>query len=186
MKLYEWLFVCLALAGTLFIGPAVISLAGDKSRVLSEKKFTSPLSAGWYWVREDPKAWKVEKGSLLLRSLPGYVYINYNNARNVLLRKERVRNEELRVRMIHERNSNAMFESEPKYTTEGVWLRLVIKGEKASGYYRQTDKEEWRGLGEVDLPAKGEANAGLNAGGGPKDAERWVRFSHFRIFEQAN
>jgi len=87
--------------------------------------------------------------------------------------------------MVHEKDSKAMFEGEPTYTAEGVWFRLVIKGDKATGYYRHADKDAWQGMGEVDLPSKGEAKVGLNAGGGPKDAERWVRFSHFRILEQA-
>jgi len=87
MKHIVWICGCLAMIGTLFIGTAAISVADDRPKVLFDKKFTSPLSAGWYWIREDPKAWKVEKGTLLLRSLPGYVYIDYNNASNVLLRK---------------------------------------------------------------------------------------------------
>lgn len=220
MKLCVWIGVCLAMVGTLFVGTAGISVADDKPKVLFDKKFTSPLSAGWYWIREDPKAWKVENGKLLLQSLP------YNNASNVLLRKapvtskalilevylenqpetlweqarlywyydddnyvclmkERVRNEEQRVRMVHKKAAEGTFAGEPKYDAEGVWFRLVIKRDKATGYYRQTDKEEWRRMGEVDLPSKGEAKVGLNAGSGPKDAERWVRFSHFRILEQA-
>lgn len=191
-----------------------------------EKKFTSPLSAGWYWVREDPKSWKVQNGKLLQRSLPGYLYVDNNNAPNVLLRKapvtskalilevylgnqprvlwehaglywyydddnyvcllkEQVRDGELRVRMVHEKAAKGTFAGEPKYTADGVWFRLVIKGDKATGYYRQTDEEEWRGLGEVDLPVNGEPKVGLNAGGGPKDVERWVTFSNFRILEQA-
>lgn len=225
MKLCVWLGVCLAMVGTLFIGTAAISLADDKPKVLFEKKFTSPMSAGWYWIREEPKAWKVEKGKLFLRSLPGYVFVAHNNAPNVLLRKvpgtsrvlilevylenqpkilwehaglywyydddnyvcllkEQVP-KEVAVRMISEKDSKPTFADDSTYTAEGVWFRLVIKRDKAAGYYRQTDKDEWRGMGEVDLPAKGAPKVGLNAGGGPPDAERWVRFSHFRVLEQA-
>jgi len=220
------LCVCLAMLGVLFFGTAAISAADDKPKVLFDKEFTSPLSAGWHWIREDPKSWKVENGKLLLRSLPGYVYTaRDNNARNILLRKapvtshvlilevfmenqpktlwehaglyfyydddnyvcllkEQVR-EEVQVRMLNEKDAEPTHAGEPRYDAEGVWLRLVINGDKATGYYRQTDKEEWRGMGQVDLPSKGEPQVGLNAGGGPENAERWVRFSHFRILEQA-
>jgi beta-xylosidase len=207
------------------IGTAAIALADDKPKVLFDEKFASPLSAGWHWVREDPNAWKVENGKLMLRSVPGHVDgLKANNARNVLLRqapvtshvlilevflenqpttlwehaglycyydddnyvcllKELVR-EEVQVRMFNEIDGEHTFAGEPRYDAEGVWLRLALKGGKATGYYRQTDKEEWRGMGQLDLPSKGEPKGGLNAGGGPEDAERWVRFSQFRILDQ--
>jgi catechol 2,3-dioxygenase-like lactoylglutathione lyase family enzyme len=195
-----------------------------KQNVLFDKKFTSPLNAEWYWVREDAKSWKVENGKLLLRSLPGAVYTDDNNAPNVLLRSAPVTSgaltievflenqpelpyehaglywyydddnyvcilkewmgTEVLLRLITEKNSKATTAGEPKYTAGGVWLRLVIEGDKASGYYRQTDKDEWQGLGQVDLPRKGEPKAGLSAGGGPQNSDRWVSFSHFRILEQ--
>ena len=52
MKHIVWICGCLAMIGTLFIGTAAISLADDKLKVLFDKKFTSPLSAGWYWEME--------------------------------------------------------------------------------------------------------------------------------------
>jgi beta-xylosidase len=219
--------VCLAMIGIQFIGTAAIARAEDKPKVVFDEKFTSPLSAGWHWVREDPKAWKVENGKLLLRSLPGDVYTaSDNNARNFLLRKAPVTShalilevflenqpkthwelaglyfyydddnyvcllkeqvpEEVQVRMFNEIDAEPTHAGEARYDTEGVWLRLVIKGDKARGYYRQTDKQEWRGMGQLDLPSKGEPKVGINAGGGPEDAERWVRFSQYRILEQAD
>jgi hypothetical protein len=55
-------------------------------RVLFEDAFTSKLAEGWTWVREDPKAWRVEKGELLIRSLPGGLYREMNDCKNLLLR----------------------------------------------------------------------------------------------------
>ncbi|MBC7908961.1 MAG: VOC family protein [Pyrinomonadaceae bacterium] len=193
-------------------------------KVLLDTKFTSPLSAGWYWIRENPKAWKVKNGKLMLQSAPGYVYVEYNNATNVLLRKAPVTSrvlilevflenqpkllfehaalywyydednyvgilkeqmrEDIKLRMMSEKDAKALFLGEPTYAAEGVWLRLVIKGDKARGYYRQTDKDEWRVMGEIKLPAKGEPKVGLNAGGGSENSDRWASFSHFRILEQ--
>lgn len=207
------------------IGAAIISLANDNEKMMFAEKFTSPLSAGWHWIREDPKAWKVENGTLLLRSLPGYLYLHENNASNVLLRKAPVTSkglilevflenqpeilyehaglywyydddnyvcllkewmgQEVRLRIVHEKDANGDISGESEYGAKGVWFRLVIAGDKATGYYRPTDKEDWRKMGQVDLPSKGEPKVGLNAGGGPQNAERWARFSHFRILEQA-
>lgn len=189
------------------------------------ENFTSPLSAGWHWIREDPKAWKVENGKLLLRSLPGYVYLHHNNAPNVLLRKAPITSralilevflenepeilyehaglywyydddnyvcllkewmgQEVRLRIVREKDAKGDISGESKYEAKGVWFRLVIGGGKATGYYRPPDKEKWRKMGQVDLPSTGEPNAGLNAGGGPENAERWARFSHFCLLEQA-
>jgi regulation of enolase protein 1 (concanavalin A-like superfamily) len=55
-------------------------------KVLFEERFDSGLSKGWQWVREEPKAWRVENGALVLRTLPGYLHANSNDSKNVLLR----------------------------------------------------------------------------------------------------
>ena len=213
----------LAVIGMLCLSTAAISLADDNQKVVFEERFTSPMEAGWTWIREDPKAWKVENGALLLRVLPGYVYEEDNNAPNVLLRKASVTSkglvlevylenqpeilyehaglywyydddnyvcllkewmgEKVRLRIVREKDAKGDISGESEYHAKGVWFRLVIAGGKATGYYRETDKEDWRKMGKVDLPSKGESRVGLNAGGGPPNAERWARFSHFRILE---
>jgi len=53
---------------------------------LRGKTFTGELGKEWSWVREDPNAWRIEKGSLVLRTLPGYLHAKSNNSQNVLLR----------------------------------------------------------------------------------------------------
>ncbi|HWM24955.1 MAG TPA: DUF1349 domain-containing protein [Chthoniobacterales bacterium] len=210
--------------GTLFISAAAISAADDNQKVVFAERFTAPLDAGWAWIREEPKAWKVENGALLLRVLAGYLYEGDNDARNVLLRKATVTSnvlilevflenqpkilyehaglywyydddnyvcllkeqmgKEVRLRIVREKDARGDISGESVYDAEGVWFRLVITSDKATGYYRPTENEGWQKMGQVDLPSKGEAKAGLNAGGGPQDAERWARFSHFRILEQ--
>lgn len=216
---------CLAVIGMLCLSTPTISLAEDKRKVVFEEKFTIPLDAGWTWIREEPKAWKVDDGTLLLQVLPGYVYSDDNDAPNVLLRKAPVTpsvvvlevylenqpeilyehaglywyydddnyvcllkermGENVRLRIVREKDAIGEISGESEYDAKGVWFRLVIADGKATGYYRQADKEDWRKMGQVDLPSKGEPKAGLNAGGGPPNSERWARFSHFRILEQA-
>jgi putative membrane-bound dehydrogenase-like protein len=55
-------------------------------QVLFEDRFAGKLAEGWSWVREEPKAWQVEKGALVLRTLPGYLHAGRNNSKNILLR----------------------------------------------------------------------------------------------------
>ena len=83
-------FVVLLLLGAA-LAPADARLdraeaAGGTEKVLFEDRFASNLGEGWSWVREDPKAWRVEKGELLIRSLPGGLYREMNNCKNLLLR----------------------------------------------------------------------------------------------------
>ena len=53
-----------------------------------EEKFTAELDKGWTWVREDPKAWRIDKdtGALVLRTMPGSLHAERNNSKNLLLR----------------------------------------------------------------------------------------------------
>ena len=62
-----------AMLGVLATGVAGADKA-PKGKVLFEEQFTGELGKEWSWVREDPKAWRIEKGVLLLRILPGYLH----------------------------------------------------------------------------------------------------------------
>jgi hypothetical protein len=61
-----------------------------KEKVLVEEQFTGELGKDWSWVREDPKAWRLEKGALVLRTLPGYLHAKSNDSKNILLRPPQV------------------------------------------------------------------------------------------------
>jgi regulation of enolase protein 1 (concanavalin A-like superfamily) len=78
----------LLLAATLLALATVVAAAEEapKDKVLFEEKFTGELSKDWSWVREDPKAWRIEKGAMVLRTLPGYLHAKSNDSKNVLLR----------------------------------------------------------------------------------------------------
>jgi hypothetical protein len=53
---------------------------------LFEEKFLGKLDQDWAWVHEQPGAWKIIDGSLHLRTLPGTLWADANNAHNFLLR----------------------------------------------------------------------------------------------------
>jgi hypothetical protein len=61
-------------------------------------------------------------------------------------------------------------------------LRLVVAGGKATGYFRLKSTEEWKKVGECDLPAQGDFHFAVTAGGdGKGDTNDWARFRDFRV-----
>lgn len=60
----------------------------ERQTVLFEEPFDGNLKSGWTWAREEPAAWKVKNGELVLTVQPGYLnpWGNHNEAHNVLLR----------------------------------------------------------------------------------------------------
>jgi regulation of enolase protein 1 (concanavalin A-like superfamily) len=103
----------------------------------------------------------------------------YFNERNwVGLVKEKVGKSEIVLTQVKD--------GKPTYATtafepEAVLLRMQLRGNKAIGLYRATVKDEWKKMGDCDLPVEGAFRLGLAAGGGPKDAEHWARFRDFRV-----
>jgi hypothetical protein len=70
-----------------------------KEKVVFHDPFSGELAEGWTWVRQWPdsptwavagwameKSWKVSKGGLVIRVLPGDLYAHTNDSRNILLR----------------------------------------------------------------------------------------------------
>ena len=55
-------------------------------KVLFEENFIGKLDQDWIWVHEEPNAWNVVDGALQLRTLPGTLWGDSNNAHNFLLR----------------------------------------------------------------------------------------------------
>ena len=55
-------------------------------KTLFEENFTGNLNRNWIWVHEQSDAWKLADGVLQLRTLPGTLWGEANNAHNFLLR----------------------------------------------------------------------------------------------------
>jgi regulation of enolase protein 1 (concanavalin A-like superfamily) len=213
-----------AMLGVLATGVAGADKA-PKGKVLFEEQFTGELGKEWSWVREDPKAWRIEKGVLLLRILPGYLHAEHNDSKNVLLRPlpksdkplavevyvesepkvlyehaglvwyvdddnyvslfQEILDGKVELQMVTEKDGKPRF-AVAKHKAKGVWMRLVISGGKITTQYKPSEKEEWKVVGQSDLPAQGAARVGVMAGGAPQEAERYVRFRAFRILEIAS
>jgi regulation of enolase protein 1 (concanavalin A-like superfamily) len=67
------------------IAGATVGADGD-TRLPFRDTFKPKPDAGWTWVREDPKAWRVGEGGLEVRILPGNMWGPANDAKNVLVR----------------------------------------------------------------------------------------------------
>lgn len=62
-----------------------------------------------------------------------------------------------------------------------VRLRLRVKGNRIQGHFRPAESEDWREVGQCDLPVQGEPKISLQFYQGPADAAHWVRVTEFRV-----
>ena len=65
--------------------------SGRRAREKEQVVFTEPFDGasspkGWSWLREDPKAWRLEKNALVIKTSTGSLWQQQNNNRNILLR----------------------------------------------------------------------------------------------------
>ncbi len=82
----------IALTIAIVLTPA---FAQDAEKVVFTEPFDGTLAKGWSWVREDPKAWRIDKGVLVIKTSTGSLWQGQNNNHNILLRalpetKERI------------------------------------------------------------------------------------------------
>jgi regulation of enolase protein 1 (concanavalin A-like superfamily) len=66
-------------------------------------------------------------------------------------------------------------------TSFSVRLRLLVTSDRIRGQFRMPDSDNWREVGECDLPTHGTPKISLQCYQGPADAEHWVRFTEFSI-----
>jgi regulation of enolase protein 1 (concanavalin A-like superfamily) len=74
-------FLPIALA--IALAPAI---AQEKEQAAFTEPFDGTLAKGWSWVREDSKAWRLDKSVLVVKTSTGGLWQKDNNNRNILLR----------------------------------------------------------------------------------------------------
>ncbi len=73
---------------------------------------------------------------------------------------------------------------ETEYQESGVWLRLTLRGTKATAQYRSSEKEPWQPIGECPIPTSSkELLVGFQSGYGQDKPVRQARFRSFRILK---
>ena len=65
---------------------APVANADEKEKTLFAEAFTDKLADGWTWVREDAKGWRLDKGTLIVRTSTGGLWQKENDGGNILLR----------------------------------------------------------------------------------------------------
>jgi len=171
--------------------------------------FAKKLGAGWSWLREDKKAWRIKDGGLEIRVQPGVAH----NVKNALVRKAPDRTKgayTVDVTITNHTKPTVQFEQAGitwyhngrpvmklvKELVHGklkiipggklmdaktVQLRLVVDSNSWTAQYRPDAKGEFLTAGKGRLPAPGKDQVSIQCYNGPPDAEHWIRFDDFRI-----
>jgi hypothetical protein len=58
-----------------------------------------------------------------------------------------------------------------------------VEGDKITGRYRASPKEDWVTVGQCGLPVRGEPKVGLTTAYAARDAMHFTRFSKFRMLQ---
>ena len=204
---------------------APVASAGDQEKTLFTEPFAEKLADGWTWLREDPKGWRLDKGTLIVRTATGGLWGKDNGGSNILLRtppkvkdgklavevlvdiqptnayenagliwyydddnyvimvKEKIGNDVL-MQIVAEQNGEPKAGFHKKHTDEKpVWVRMEVEGNKITGRYRASPKDDWITVGQCDLPVRGEAKVGLTTAYAPKTPEHFTRFRDFRMLQ---
>jgi len=174
-----------------------------------EDSFDGKLGAGWRWLREDRKSWRIQDGGLEIRVQPGVAH----NVRNALVRKApdrtkgpfavdvtitnhtlpTVQYEQAGITWYHSgkpamklvkeliKGKLYIIPGRKPMNAKTVQLRLVVSGTKWTAQYRPDAKGEFLTAAAGRLPAPGKDEVSIQCYNGPANAEHWIRFDDFRI-----
>ena len=201
-----WLLVLL-----LPLAPA-LTRAGES--LVFEDHFDTKPAAGWRWLREEVRDWRVREGALEIHVRPG----DANTVRNALVRSAPDRREgrfavEVSVtnlqppkqqyeqagltwyqggkpvfKLVKERVDGRLMiiPGRKAMTNDTVQLRLVVSGTSWSAQFRPDGRGEFQTAATGELPAPGEDEVSIQCYQGPSDEEHWIRFGNFRVLELRN
>jgi hypothetical protein len=95
-----------------FLLLATADVVRAQEKTLFADPFTDKLADGWSWVREDPKGWRLDKGTLVIRTSPGGLFMKDNSGRNIALRTPpEVKEGKLAVEVLTENEPTNMYEN---------------------------------------------------------------------------
>ena len=189
--------------------PAMLS-AGEP-KIAYEDSFKAKLGEGWTWLRENPKAWRIADDTLEIRVEPG-VAGNVKNAlvRPAPDRSKGkfaidvtvtftapptnqfeqagitwYRDGKPAFKLVHEQIDGKQYIIPGKVPAPGktVELRLIVTVDRYTAQFREDAKGEFKTVASGALPAGPSEQVSVQCYNGPSDAEHWIRFDDFRIFE---
>lgn len=108
------------------------------------------------------------------------IILYFDGLNHVALNKEFLGKQSLLI--VASQNGKPALGPEKEYREREVWLRLIVRGTKATGQFRATEKEPWQTLGELAIPSSTkELLVGIHSGYGLEKPERHARIRNFRI-----
>ncbi|MBN2293299.1 MAG: GH32 C-terminal domain-containing protein [Pirellulales bacterium] len=183
--------------------------AGAENPLVFEDSFEEKPAAGWTWLRENPKAWRIRDGGLEIHIEPGLAH----NVKNALLRSAPDRGkgtytidvtvtnqipptkqyEQAGItwynggkpvfKLVKERidGKTYIIPGKVPMPSKSVQLRLVVSGNKYIAQFRPNGKGEFLTAASGSLPPVNNDQVSIQCYHGPTDAEHWIRFDDFRI-----
>ncbi|MHC4640343.1 MAG: family 16 glycoside hydrolase [Planctomycetota bacterium] len=174
-----------------------------------EDKFEGKLGAGWSWLREDPKTWRIKDGGLEICVQPGVAH----NVKNALVRKAPDRSKgkwcfEVMVtnntvptqqyeqagitwynngkpvfKFVKELVSGTvmMIPSRKPMPSKTVQLRLIVDGSDYTAQFRPDTTWPFQTAATGKLPPQHDDQVSIQCYNGPPNAKHWIRFDDFRI-----
>lgn len=107
------------------------------------------------------------------------LYLYFDDANFVKILREHVKGK-TNIVLVREQKNIPEPVPPKEESASPVRLRLTWSGSKVAGSYKSGG--DWVQVGEVEAPAAaGAASFGLASHGGPADADRWAKFTDFRI-----
>ena len=188
---------------------AEVAYRVEDTRLVFEDRFEKKPAAGWTWLRERPRNWRIARGGLEIRVEPGKA----RTVNNALLRPAPDRTQgkyavEVTVafitpptnqfeqagitwyqkgkpilKLVHELIDGKMHIIPGKVPApeKTVLLRLIVEADKFVAQFRPKGKDEFQTVASGPLPAGGDEQVSIQCYNGPADAKHWIRFSDFRI-----
>ena len=171
--------------------------------------FEGKLDAGWSWLREDKKAWRIKDGGLEIRVQPGVA----NSVKNALLRKALdpakgaytvdvtitshtvptnnfeqagimwYHNGRPVLKLVKElvRGKLVIVPGAKPMDAKTVQLRLVVDKTGWTAQYRPDAKGDFLTAGKGRLPTGGKHQISIQCYNGPPNADHWIHFDDFKI-----
>jgi hypothetical protein len=200
--------LALALAATL---TGATTVRADEPKLIFEDKFDAKPDADWRWLRENPQRWRINDGALEIRAEPGLADTVKNallrkapdRASGTYAIEVTVTNttpatqqyEQVGItwyvagkpvfKLVHERIDGAMYiiPGKKPSSAKTMQLRLIVSKDRFVAQYRPDGKGEFQTAATGPLPPPNGDEVSLQCYHGPADADHWMRFDDFRIYE---
>ncbi|MHC4433643.1 MAG: family 16 glycoside hydrolase [Planctomycetota bacterium] len=182
-----------------------------RQTLVFEDHFDSRPAAGWRWLREDTRTWRMKEDALEIRVEPGVA----RTVKNALVRRAPDRSRgrfAIDVTVTNNTKPTQQYEQagitwynngKPVFklvkelvdgqlmiipgrkpmTSKTVQLRLIVTADSFIAQFRPGATGEFQTAATGKLPPPGDDEVSIQCYNGPADADHWIRFDDFRILQ---